>query len=112
MGGQTIETSSPEVAHEFIDLRTQFHRAYFADQECTRRLSLVLATVLLLSGIFLVVFAPQERQGLSYFLGGALVVFAAGAAGFRRVWGKSKYLSFGADQRNQDASPKAEPMKD
>ncbi len=74
------------------------HKAYIEEQEKTKRLWLVLSVIALLSALALIVFAPEGRETLSYWIGGALLVFSAGAAGFKRVWGKSKVFSLGADQ--------------
>lgn len=72
------------------------------EEQKTKRLWLVLAVVALLAALALLVFAPPGRETLSYWIGGALLIFAAGAAGYKRVWGKSKLFSVGADQDRRD----------
>jgi hypothetical protein len=42
------------------------------------------------------------RETLSYWIGATLVIFAAGAVGYKRVWGKTKDVSMGADHRSEE----------
>lgn len=93
---------SAESAEEFIRERTRLHELYIREQERTKRIGLVLAAVLILAASALVLFAPTGRETLSYWIGAALVIFAAGAMGYKRVWGKSKNITFGADQDDRD----------
>jgi hypothetical protein len=82
----------------FISERTRLHELYIREQEKTKRLSLILAACVTVAAAGVVLFAPEGRETLSYWIGAALLIFASGAAGYRRVWGKTKSFSFGADQ--------------
>ncbi len=61
----------------------------------------MIAASLILGAAGLLVFAPEGRETVSYVIGGALSIFAAGAAGFKRVWGKTPITSVGADQSQE-----------
>jgi len=93
---------SPRTAERFLIERTQVHALYIAEQEKTKRLGLILAAVLIIAASAIILFAPEGRETLSYWIGVALVIFAAGAVGYKRVWGKTKNISFGADQDQRD----------
>jgi O-antigen/teichoic acid export membrane protein len=58
---------------------------------------MIAAAILILGAAVSVLFAPAGRETVSYWIGAALVIFAAGAMGYKRVWGKSSKMSFGAD---------------
>lgn len=94
----TYSGSAPAEARAFITERTQLHQTYIQEEAKTKRLWLILSVVSLLVALTLMIFAPEGRQTLSYWIGGALLIFAAGAAGYKRVWGKSSIFSVGADQ--------------
>lgn len=83
---------------EFIGQRTRLHEAYIREEAKSRRLGLVLAFLLILAAALVVQFAPVGRENLSYWIGAALVIFAAGSCGFGRIWGKALGISFGADR--------------
>jgi hypothetical protein len=83
---------------DFVDRRSQVHETYIREQAKNKRIGLILAFTLILAAAALVTFAPEGRQTISYWIGAALLVFAAGCSGFGRVWGKTKNISFGADQ--------------
>ena len=85
-------------ADELIKARTKLHVEALKEGEKTKRLSLVLAAVLIVVALLAVLFAPAGREVVSYWIGATLLVFAAGAVGYKRVWGKSKLLSVGGDQ--------------
>lgn len=53
---------------------------------------------LLLAACLVVVFAPAGREYVASWIGAALLVTVAGAAGYKRIRGKSRNISFGADQ--------------
>lgn len=74
----------------------------YKEEQKTKRLWLVLAVVAVLVSLILITFAPDGRETLSYWIGGVLLIFAAGAAGYKRVWGKSKLFEVGADQDKRD----------
>src|SRR5262245_31207130 len=94
--------SSAAALEAFITERTKLHETYIKEQERTKRIGMILSVILILGAAALVLFAPAGRETLSYWIGAALVIFAAGAMGYQRIWGKSKNLSFGADQDRND----------
>ena len=100
----TESTESTDALLAFVMERTALHQAYIREQERTKRIGMVLAAVLILGAAALILFAPEGRETLSYWIGAALVIFAAGAMGYKRVWGKTKNNSFGADQDRRDLS--------
>src|SRR5712692_7172885 len=79
---------SDAVAEVFLVERTRLHELYVREQERTRRVGLILAAVLILAAAAMILFAPAGREILSYWIGAALIVFAAGTVGYKRVWGK------------------------
>jgi len=87
---------------EFVDRRSLVHETYIREQAKNKRIGLVLAFALILAASAILTFAPEGRQTISYWIGAALVIFAAGSSGFGRVWGKTKNISFGADQDHRD----------
>jgi hypothetical protein len=64
---------------------------------------MIVSAVLILGAATLILFAPAGREILSYWIGAALVISSAGAAGYKRVWGKNGQASFGADQSERDS---------
>jgi len=83
----------------FIKERTELHKKYIEQQEKTKRISLVLAVVLILFATALLIFAPEGKETLSYIVCGVLFVFAAGAVGYKRIWGKIPFAEFEADNK-------------
>ncbi|WP_448548879.1 hypothetical protein [Thalassotalea fusca] len=96
-GVSRVSRDNPVDPNLFVSERSRVHEAYIIEQEKTKRLSLILSAVLLLAACLIFIFAPEGREQVSTWIGAALVVTAAGAAGYKRVWGKSKIISFGAD---------------
>jgi hypothetical protein len=94
---QAIRGASAASVRQFVTERSAVHLAYIVEQEKTKRLSLAIAGGLLALAVALPVFAPSGRETLSYLLGAALFVFAAGAAGYARVWAKAPKIEFRAD---------------
>jgi len=86
-----------ENAELFIKERTRLHELYIKEQEKTKRISLILAVVLVIISVFLLIFAPKGKETLSYIVCGVLFVFAAGAVGYKRIWGKIPFTEFGAE---------------
>jgi hypothetical protein len=84
----------------FIKERTRLHELYVKEQEKTKRISLILAVVLIIVSVFLLIFAPKGKETLSYIVCGVLFIFAAGAVGYRRIWGKVPFVEFKADNLN------------
>jgi len=108
-GGYNISQSmgrgirdEPADPNHFISERSRVHEAYIVEQEKTKRLSLILSAILLLSACLIFIFAPEGREKISTWIGIGLVITAAGAAGYKRVWGKTKSMSFGADNGPSD----------
>ena len=67
------------------------------EQEKTKRISLVLAVTLIIISVLLLIFAPEGKETLSYIVCAVLFVFAAGAVGYKRIWGKVPFAEFKAD---------------
>jgi len=90
---------------EFIRERTRLHEIYLREAAKTKRLGLLLGFLLIVIAAVIIQFAPAGRERLSYWIGGALVIFAAGSCGFGRVWGRASAISFGAgqDRRSVDS---------
>ena len=98
----SIGMASDEVVDMFVKERTRLHESYVREQERTKRVAMLLSAILIVTAAGMVLFAPAGRETLSYWIGVALVIFAAGAMGYQRVWGKSKNISFGADQHHRN----------
>jgi hypothetical protein len=96
--GSRCEFESPSDSNEFIRERTRLHETYVREEAKSRRVGLVLAFLGIVAAAAIVQFAPAGREKLSYWIGAALIIFAAGSCGFGRVWGKASRISFGADQ--------------
>lgn len=96
----SLDASTNDALSTFVKERTRLHEVYIHEQEKTKRVSLLLAASMIIAAATMVLFAPQGREILSYCIGVALVIFAAGSAGYKRVWGKTSSSSFGADQYN------------
>ncbi|WP_036305042.1 hypothetical protein [Methylobacter tundripaludum] len=96
------EESSPDIHNNFVKERTRLHEIYIREESRNKRIGLVLAFLLILFASLIVLFAPAGRETISYWIGAALIIFAAGTAGFGRVWGKAASISFGADQDDRD----------
>jgi len=97
-----VREGSTETLNDFVEQRTRVHEVYIREQEKTKRISLILAVVLIVVAAVLLLFAPTGKETVSYWICGALIVFASGAVGYKRVWWKSKVFSFGADQDQND----------
>jgi hypothetical protein len=69
----------------FIAKRTELHKTFICETEKTRRLSLLLAAILLVLACCIPIFAPAGRETLSWWIGLALFVFAAGAMGYTAI---------------------------
>jgi hypothetical protein len=82
----------------FIRERSRLHEIYLHGEERSRRFGLLLAFMLIVIAAAFIQFAPTGREKMSYWVGGALLIFAAGASGFGRIWGRTSRISFGADQ--------------
>ena len=87
-----------DFGNNFVKERTRLHEIYIREEARTKRIGLILAFLLILAAASIMLFAPAGREFLSYWIGSALIIFAAGAVGFSRVWGRAAKISFGADQ--------------
>ena len=99
VGFQTItfhSEDSPSM-RKFLEERTKAHELYIREEARTKRLTTIIAAVFLLAAIAVVLFAPDGREIRSIFISAVLLIFAAGSFGYKRVWGKAKGMSFGAD---------------
>jgi hypothetical protein len=85
-----------ETAH-FVEERSRVHEAYIREDAKTQRLRLLVAAACFIAGCVVIVFAPAQRAEVSNWLGAALIIVAAGAAGFKRLWGRTKDASLGVD---------------
>jgi hypothetical protein len=83
---------------KFITERSRVHEVYIREQEKTKRLSLIISAILFISSCGFYVFAPEDRQSLANWIGAAMLVLSAGAAGYKRLWAKGKDLRIKADQ--------------
>jgi hypothetical protein len=92
-----------ESTKHFIQERSKVHSTYIIEQEKTKRLSLILSVILLLSALLILVFAPEGREQISYWIGGALLLFSAGAAGYKRIWAKAPLLEVDASDSDPNA---------
>lgn len=91
-------SSDTKQTQEFIKERSRIHEIYIKEQERTKRISLSISAILFIASLTLILFAPKGREELSFWLGGALLVFSAGIAGYKRIWGRTRKISIGADK--------------
>jgi hypothetical protein len=97
---QGLRGGDSESLNAFITERTRLHELYIKEQAKTKRMALILTAILILASGAIVLFAPEGRETLSYWIGAALLVFAAGAAGYGRLWAKVPGVSVRADERD------------
>jgi uncharacterized membrane protein YedE/YeeE len=90
-----------DVQNRSIGERTRLHETYIRQQALNRRIGLVLAFALILAAAAVVMFASPGRETLSYWIGAALVIFAAGAVGFGQVRVKAPGISLDADNASR-----------
>ena len=88
---------SPRETEVFLTKRTRLHELYIKEQEKTKRISLILAVLLILIAVALLIFAPKGKETLSYIVCGILFIFAAGTVGYGRIKGKIPFAEFEAD---------------
>jgi len=88
-----LKDHDPEISRQFVSERTRLHEKYVLEEARIKRWTLVIACILFLSAIAVILFAPEGRQNFSYWIGGALFVMAAGAAGYKKIWVKTKNKS-------------------
>jgi hypothetical protein len=88
-----LKDHDSEISRRFISERTRLHEKYVLEEARIKRWTLVIACILFLSAIAVILFAPEGRQNFSYWIGGALFVMSAGAAGYKKIWAKTKNKS-------------------
>jgi hypothetical protein len=86
--GRSIDT--------FIRERSHVHVQYVVQENKTRRLAQIISATLVITGSVILVYAPETNRLLADLVGIALIVAAAGSAGFRRLWIKSKGIDLAA----------------
>ncbi len=96
-----VAWGSEDVTRSFVEDRTRLHETYIREQEKTKRLALILSSVLFICALAIVMFAPEGREELSYWIGGTLLLFSSGAAGYKRLWAKGPLLSFEAGEEEK-----------
>jgi hypothetical protein len=98
-----LDSDDPEVMKIFLESRIRVQETFIKEMERTRRTALWLSAALLATACVVPVFAPPEREAISYLVSVALLIFAAGAAGYGFVRVKNKEIEIvaaAADQSN------------
>jgi len=95
-----MATGDDEMVREFVRERSKVHEAFIREEAKTKRLGLILAVIMVIVASAILSFFPKENQPTAIWISAALFVFLAGAAGYKRVWGKSKTISFGANSED------------
>lgn len=85
----------------FVHERTELHKVYIIESERTRRILLILASILVALSVIIPIFAPNGRETISYAVGLALFVLSAGAAGYSVVKLSFEKKSLVASRRNK-----------
>ena len=106
-----VDIGQVETHTAFSRERSRVHEVFICERAKNERLGLVLSFLLILAATSAVLFAPQGRETMSYWLGAALLVFAGGASGFGHVWAKTPGFSFGAGSSSDDAAIRPGPRK-
>jgi hypothetical protein len=101
-GGKIHQVSDSDSQEDinalFLRQRTRLHEVYIQEEAKTKRLTLILGAAVFLAACGVILFAPAGREVTFNWIGGAMLVVAAGIAGFKRVWGKTKDFQLQADQ--------------
>src|SRR5262249_28254928 len=79
-----------------VEVRSRVHEEWIRQNARTKRLALIIGAVLFFAGCQVIVFAPSGRETVAAIVGAAMLVVAAGTAGYRRVWGRRPLVSVGA----------------
>jgi hypothetical protein len=79
------DLESEAIGDTAVAVQGQVFAAHIASQTRIRISLYVLAGVFVVVSALLVVFAPQGRENLTFCIGAALVLLAAGIAGFSTV---------------------------
>ena len=94
---------SPEDLKNFVETRTGLHNLYIRETQRTRRLAMCLAAALLALASVIPVFAPAGRENMSYWIGAALFVFAAGSMGYTSIQMASDKRQIALSKETSDA---------
>lgn len=97
-GSKMGYSKNSKVQENFIKERSRVHLEYIKENEKTKRISLVTSAILLVFGLLIIIYCPTEKQTLSNWIGGSLIILAAGTAGYKQIWAKSKIIEIKADQ--------------
>jgi hypothetical protein len=95
-----FDTSDPETGKMFLETRARLHELFIRETEKTKRTALWLAAALIALACSIPFFAPPGREIISYWISGALFVFAAGSAGYTTVSIKLKKRSLSLSKPN------------
>lgn len=96
----TKAESSLDPSMHFVTERSKVHTAYIVEQEKSKRIGLILAVILLISAMLIMVFSPKEKEVISYWIGAALIIFSAGAAGYKHLWAKTPIIEIEAAEKD------------
>lgn len=124
---QSIIGYSDASAMEFVKERSRVHQKFIEEREKTKRLQedaetkrrqedaktkrlledaktkrwgLLISALLGLGGGVILIFAPDGKQAFANWIGATLFVVAGGAAGYKRIWFKSKGINVGAEGKS------------
>jgi hypothetical protein len=96
-GDKDIDIENKKLIKQFVSERSKIHSLYILENEKTKRLTLILSAFLAISGGCILIFAPEGREVLANWIGGAFLILSAGAAGYKRLWAKTDKLSIGTE---------------
>lgn len=96
----TSRTMDKASLKDYMAARTPLHLQVFnnemeldftriKEEQKTKRLAMILSVLLILSAMLIILFAPEGKQELSFWLGGAILISVAGILGFTRMKIKS-----------------------
>lgn len=98
-GAQLVRCNVPARLHEVtrvVEDRSRVHEEWIRQDARTKRLALIIGAILFVAGCQVIVFAPSGRETVAAIVGAAMLVVAAGTAGYRRVWGRTPLIAIGA----------------
>ena len=76
-------------AQIFLTSRARVHEQHIVEQGKTKRLAMLISGVALIASLLVLAFTPEHNKELSYWIGGALILTAAGGAGYGRLYAKT-----------------------
>jgi hypothetical protein len=76
---------SDSAAKEFISLRSLVHEKFIVETHKTKRLGIGCSAALLGAACVTPLVAPEGREVISWWVGGGLATFAAGAMGYTHM---------------------------